>query len=139
MLHEIWINAEPEKVYKALNTREGLSSWWTSNTEGEPTIGGTIKFGFYDGKYWMKFKVISLDEDKKIEWECIDADSVSNDWIGTRITFELERNDNLTILKLNHGNWKENFESFGRCNSTWGHLMFSLKNFVENGKGQPMS
>lgn len=138
MKHEAWIKSSPNEVFKALTTKPGISGWWTTETEFNEEQQ-TITFGFFNKKYWMKFKIIKQEEPKSGEWECIDADEGSKEWIGTKIVFELEVEDQAVRLKFNHNNWPNNALVFARCNSTWGHLMFSLKDYLEKGQGQPMS
>ncbi len=35
ILHKVGIQSSPDDAYKALTTREGLSAWWTNDTQGE--------------------------------------------------------------------------------------------------------
>jgi len=137
MYHEIDINKDKEAIFQALTSEIGLKSWWTSQTEFNPKEK-TYKFGFMNGKYWFAFKIIKQEENK-IEWECINADSLSKDWIKTKLIFDIVKTNDHTTLKFTHANWNESSEVFSRCNTTWGFLMFSLKNYLENGKGMPIS
>ena len=135
MKHEVTIRVSVDDSYSAITTQEGFAGWWTTDTEVD---NDEFTFGFYN-KYWMKFRKISSERNRKVEYKCIDADKVSKDWIGTKLIFNLESDGELTKIKLNHANWKEGIEIFAMCNSTWGHLMFSLKDYLEKGEGKPMS
>ena len=42
ILHRVGIKASPDEVYKALATREGLAGWWTTDTQGDSTVGGVL-------------------------------------------------------------------------------------------------
>ena len=44
--HRIGINAPISTVYDAVATREGLTTWWTRDVEGDSTVGGELSFGF---------------------------------------------------------------------------------------------
>lgn len=138
MKHEIWIKSEKEDIYKAFATVEGLKSWWTTDIEHN-NEEKTLKFGFYDSKYWMKFKILDTVENKKVKWKCVETDDGSSDWIGTEIEIEVDEIDGNLRVSLVHSNWNEDSRIFAMCNSTWGNLMFSLKDYVEEGEGQPMS
>ncbi len=35
ILHRVGIKSSAESVCKALSTRDGLATWWTTNTQGE--------------------------------------------------------------------------------------------------------
>ena len=43
ILHRVGIKSSSlNDAYKALTTREGLSAWWTNNTQGESKVGGVL-------------------------------------------------------------------------------------------------
>ena len=55
ILHKVGIKSSSlDKVYKALTTREGLSAWWTNDTQGKNKVGGVLKFRFDGGGFDMK-------------------------------------------------------------------------------------
>jgi hypothetical protein len=50
ILHKVGIKSSSlDDAYKALTTREGLSAWWTNNTQGEGKVGGVLQFRFGAG------------------------------------------------------------------------------------------
>lgn len=48
ILHSTLIRAEPEKVFDAFTTAEGLDGWFTSGAEVDPHTGGEIRFRWFD-------------------------------------------------------------------------------------------
>ena len=44
--HRVGIKSSVDNLYTALATREGLAAWWTTNTHGDSSIGGTLRFRF---------------------------------------------------------------------------------------------
>jgi uncharacterized protein YndB with AHSA1/START domain len=58
-------------AYKALTTLEGLSGWWTKNTQGETGGGGVIRFRFGAGGFDMK--VLELQPAKRVLWQVVDG------------------------------------------------------------------
>ncbi len=44
ILHRVGIAAEPKRVFEALTTVEGIRGWWSSDTHGEASEGGTFQF-----------------------------------------------------------------------------------------------
>ena len=46
--HQINIQADIDTVFKALVTKNGLSSWWTADVEAKPEVGSKAEFGFFD-------------------------------------------------------------------------------------------
>src|SRR5580704_15020318 len=96
ILHKVGIkSSSPDNVYKALTTVEGLSRWWTSDTRGESKVGGVLQFRFGDGGFDMK--VLELQPGKRILWQVVDG---PEEWLGTKISFDLKQNDEWTVVLL---------------------------------------
>lgn len=128
MHHQIQIAAPPEKVFEALTTQAGLQSWWTSDTVTEPRPGGSAQFGFHNRSVIFRMHIQELTPSKKVVWECLGDDEA---WKGTRLTWDLSADDGATVLHFAHANWRSGEGYFAVCNSTWGELMYRLKNYVE--------
>ena len=43
-----------EGVYDALTTIDGLAGWWTTDTTGDPSLGGKLEFRFLPGGFDME-------------------------------------------------------------------------------------
>ena len=138
ILHKVDIKASSEEVYKALATREGLASWWTTNTRGEGNVaGGVIDFRFSADGVEMggcEVKVLELAPAKQVLWQVIGGPA---EWIGTRIAFELKQEGEYCIVLFKHQGWKEPVEFMHHCSTKWAIFLMSLKSLVETGKGAP--
>lgn len=137
ILHRIGIKAPLNDVYQALATREGLASWWTTDTQGESKPGGKLKFLFSaDGKVLGGFdmKVIELLPGKRVLWEVVEGPA---EWIGTRISFDLKQEDGFSIVLFQHQAWREPVEFMYHCSTKWATFLMSLKSLMETGKGAP--
>lgn len=134
ILHRIGTkSSSPDDAYKALATIEGLSAWWTVDTTGESKTGGVVKFRFGElGGFDMK--VIELDPGKRVLWQVVDG---PEEWIGTRVVFDLKQDGNYTIILFKHEGWKEPNEFMFHCSTKWASFLMSLKSLVETGKGAP--
>jgi uncharacterized protein YndB with AHSA1/START domain len=134
ILHTVGIrSSSPKDAYKALTTLEGLSGWWTGDTQGESKVGGVIRFRFGDhGGFDMK--VTALDPARRVLWDVLDG---PGEWIGTKIHFELRQEGDFTIVLFKHEGWKEPTESMHHCSTKWATFLMSLKSLVETGKGAP--
>jgi len=109
-------------------TREGLKSWWTSDVEIRPEVGSKAVFGFFNRETVFTMSIDKITADR-IEWTCVAG---PEEWIGTKLTFELEDIDSgLIKLKFTHSHWKIDDGAFPLCNTTWGHLMVLLKQYCE--------
>jgi uncharacterized protein YndB with AHSA1/START domain len=133
ILHKVGIkSSSPDDVYGALATVEGLCGWWTSDTQGQSKTGGVIQFRFGAGGF--DTKVLELDPAKRVLWQVIDG---PEEWVGTKISFDLKQNDDWTIVLFKHQGWKEPVEFMHHCSTKWGVFLLSLKSLLETGKGAP--
>lgn len=129
------INSNAKEVYRALTTEEGLSEVWTKELKVEAKIGAVNVFHFGPNDT-AELKVIELEPEKRVVWECVEA-TADTEWIGTTITFELTENNGTTIVDFGHHGWKEVTFCYKFCNYNWAMFLLSLKQFCESKKGTP--
>ena len=133
ILHKMGIKGSSlNDAYKALTTREGLSAWWTTDTQGESKVGGMLKFRFGNGGFDMK--VLELAPATHVLWQVVDG---PEEWIGTKVSFDLKQQDDWTIILFKHQGWKEPVEFMHHCSTKWALFLLSLKSVLETGKGTP--
>jgi hypothetical protein len=133
ILHKIGVKSSSlSNAYKALTTLEGLSGWWTSNTQGESQAGGTIQFRFDAGGIDMK--VLELQPDKRVLWQ---VTAGPEEWIGTTVSWDLRQEGDWTIILFKHQGWKEPVEFMHHCSTKWAVFLLSLKLLLETGNGSP--
>ncbi len=133
ILHKVGIKStSPGDVYNALATIDGLSGWWTTDTRGESKVGGELKFRFGDGGFDMK--VLELEPGKRVAWQVADG---PEEWLGTKISFDLKQNDDWTVVLFKHQGWKVPVEFMHHCSTKWAVFLLSLKSLRETGKGAP--
>ncbi|WP_320671951.1 SRPBCC family protein [Patulibacter defluvii] len=129
--HRIGATASREQVYDALATIDGLAAWWTSDTQGQAEPGGTIRFRFGDaGGFDMK--VLDQRPNERIEWEVTRG---PDEWIGTHVHFDLDREDEYTIVRFKHEGWSDANEFLSHCSTKWATYLMSMKQLVETGTG----
>jgi uncharacterized protein YndB with AHSA1/START domain len=137
ILHRVGIKSSPDAVYKALATREGVAGWWTNNTQGESKVGGLLKFSFTAGGSEIggfEMKILELQPAKRVLWQVVGG---PEEWIGTKISFELKQESDYAIVLFKHQGWKEPVEFMHHCSTKWAIFLMSLKSLVETGKGAP--
>ncbi|MEV2242000.1 SRPBCC domain-containing protein [Micromonospora sp. NPDC049891] len=132
ILHRVGVTSAPEEVYAALTTVDGLANWWTEQTDGDGDVGGVLRFRFIPGGFDMK--VLESRPAELVLWEVVDG---PEEWIGTRVRFELKREDDFTIVLFRHEGWREPVEFMYHCSTKWAIYLMSLKRLVETGKGEP--
>ncbi len=130
--HLFHINASKSKVFEALSTIKGLSNWWTTDTKGNTSIGGIIKFRFADSG-GPDMKVTESWPNEKVSWECVES---NHGWKGTTFTFLLDENDGKTRVRFSHDGWQNNDDFYAICSFSWGRYMESLRQLCQTGKGE---
>jgi len=133
ILHRIEVRSSPNDAYKALATREGLAGWWTTDTKGTFEEGGVIQFRF-GTRGGFDMKVLELTPAKRVLWQVVEGPA---EWIGTKVSFELMKNGEFTVILFKHMGWKEPVEFMHHCSTKWATFLLSLKSLVETGKGAP--
>jgi uncharacterized protein YndB with AHSA1/START domain len=152
--HTLVIEAAPHRIFSALTTADGLSAWWTPNTQATAEVGSIAKFPF-EGNYVKHMEIVELMQDELVKWLCLEGDK---EWIGTSLTFKLVQRGEpaliaahpevkgqlaqgtsvvKTVLLFEHKGWKAYSASFAECSYTWAIFLRSLKLFCETGKGTP--
>ncbi len=135
LLHEISIQAEPQVVYEAWTTAQGLASWWTKDARIADAMGGVNVFVFNAGNIEFHFRVDEQIPGERVRWTGIAADKMPEEWVDTRIEVDITGSEETTRLQFGHKNWKSTEGMYGLCNTTWGELMYRLRDYCE-GKGR---
>lgn len=134
ILHRVGIKSSPPKdTYKALTTREGLSAWWTDDTKGQSKVGSALKFRFGE-RGGFDMKVLELKPNQRVVWQVVDG---PEEWIGTKVSFDLKPDGDYTIVLFKHEGWKQPVEFMHHCSTKWAIFLMSLKSLLETGKGAP--
>jgi uncharacterized protein YndB with AHSA1/START domain len=134
ILHRVGIKGSlPKDTYKALTTGEGLSAWWTDDTKGKGNPGDVLKFRFGE-RGGFDMKVLELNPNQRVLWQVVDG---PEEWIGTKVSFDLQQDGDYTIVLFKHQGWKEPVEFMHHCSTKWAIFLMSLKSLLETGKGAP--
>ena len=129
IMHRIAVKEiSPETVFDAVATRDGIASWWIGSTSGDAGLGGTLDFGAD-----IKARVVERRPDH-VSWE---VTAGAPEWIGTHITFDIQRDGDWTVVLFAHEGWAERVPFMHHCSTKWGVFMLSLKQYLETGTGSP--
>jgi len=137
-LHEIPIAAPPAKVYEAWTTAEGLRAWWTSDVTTPAGAGGEYTFGFGGG---VRFH-FRRDEEvagERVRWTGVAGPGMPSEWIGTHIEVRISKaSDGRTRMQFEHRDWATIEGAYCACNTTWGELVYRLRNWCEGRPRGPL-
>lgn len=114
-----------------------IEQWWSGKYE--ETIKGksekvndefTFKAG--GGAHYSKQKLVELIPNKKIAWLVTDSKlsflSDTSEWIGTKICFDISKEDNKTKVTFTHDGLVPEIECYDACSVGWTQYMEQLKN-----------
>lgn len=134
--HYLRIKGDTSKVYEALTTQEGLSSWWTKDVEASAEEDSITKFGFNNRRTLFEMRIDKLVPGERVEWTCV-GDGSFEEWVGTNLFFDIKQEDDDVALNFGHLNWKSADGYLPLCSYDWAGYLRSLKNYIETGQGTP--
>jgi uncharacterized protein YndB with AHSA1/START domain len=138
-LHEIAIAASSTRVFAAWTTEEGLRAWWTGdcsvpNRSGEPYV-----FRFDSGRVAFHFAVEEEVQGERVLWRGIEGPGMPAEWVGTRIDVRLTRtSSDRTRMQFAHRDWRSIEGAYCSCNTTWGELVYRLRDWCEGRPRGPL-
>jgi uncharacterized protein YndB with AHSA1/START domain len=133
VLHDFFIKAGTEKVFAAISESAQIDNWWSLHCAGQPTMGG--EYHLFFGEPWdWRARVTRFEPGSAFEWHMTEA---MDDWIGTRVGFDLSATEGGTKVRFYHRGWAEESEHFRISSYCWAQLLHLLKRWVEAGEVMP--
>jgi len=135
--HQVLINAPVAKVYEAISTADGISTWWDKQTPSQTDQGLVMEHNPGPEHGVVQLRVVELIPNKRIEWECISkhpASSPASAWTGTHFVFELAEGAGTTV-DFSQVGYDEQSQFFESNKDAWGEVMQNLKKVVESQAG----
>ena len=133
IFHDLPIRASANDVFDMASKPARLDEWWTLTSHGTPELGATYKLFFGNGFDW-RARVTACEPGKRFELELTDA---MPDWIGTRVSFELEPNGDTTMLRFAHTGWPSATPHYRTSNCCWAMYLRILRRHLEHGERVP--
>lgn len=128
------------EIVDAINDVRG---WWSENIVGNSDESNGI-FTHRDRYLIVTFKITQLTA-RKIVWDVVASHNNMflenlHEWEGTRIVFEISESNPRSQISFTHEGLTPGFVCHKVCSKAWGFFITSsLKNFIETGKGDPIS
>lgn len=133
------VDETPTEAFNAINNVRG---WWSEEIEGSTDkLNDEFKYHFED-IHSCKMKLIEVIPDKKVVWLVMDNyfkfTKDKSEWIGTKISFDISKQDNKTQIRFTHHGLVPEYECFEICRDAWSsYIQNSLRSLISTGKGQP--
>jgi uncharacterized protein YndB with AHSA1/START domain len=138
-LHEIAIAAPAMKVFQAWTTAEGLTGWWTADVDVPRARDGEYVLRFDEGSVALHFRVEEEISGERVLWRGVEGPGMPAEWVGTKIDVRLSHAaDARTRLQVAHRDWRTAEGFFCVCNTTWGELIYRLRDWCEGRSRGPL-
>lgn len=131
--HDFWIDATPAEVFASFGSEEGMDAWWTLESSVDPRPEGEYRLFFGEGYDWRAV-VSRFEADAVIEWTLTDA---QEDWVGTRVRFQLAPARNGTSVQFSHEGWGEAGSHYRISSYCWAMYLRLLKRYIQHGEIVP--
>ena len=140
--YDVQIDKSPDQVYAALATKKGIQGWWTPDCNVPSQVGEHLKVRF--GEMFHTYEIEALLPSEEVRWSCIEhfhnmpGLTKLDEWIGTRLNFQLSLTDGGTKLAFRHEGLTPALNCYPQCSERWPFFLgVSLKGYVETGVGSP--
>ena len=133
ILMQFDIDADPATVRRALESQDGIRSWWSKRTDGP--ADGHLRVSFPDVPQPFEFAV--RDGDDRVEWV---TGGFPPWWAGTTIRFDVAPNPEkpgMTRLLFSHGGYAPDNPVIPIVTPAWAQILHRLKGYAETGTSQP--
>lgn len=133
----ITVPQSSEEVFKAICN---VAAWWQGRITGSADKLGDEFVYAMEPHHITKQRVVELDANKKITWLVTESKinfvSDKNEWLNTKIIFDIEEVDGGTKLTFTHQGLLPSIECYGGCSNAWTALIEkSLYSLITTGKG----
>ena len=119
------VDQTPEEVFNAVtNVRKWWSGYYSEEIEGSTEkFNDEFSFRAGGGAHFSKQKLVEVIPNKKIVWLVTDSElsfvENKNEWIGTKIIFEISKKESKTQLTFTHEGLVPEFECYDSCSPAW--------------------
>lgn len=128
--HRVGIRAPQERIYEVLTTTDGLAGWWTSTVDGDPTLGGRLRFFFGGPDPAAVMEVVEATPNSRVVWRCVEG---PDEWEGTTLTFALSQAGAEIGVLFTQAGWREPVEFMHHCSTKWAVYLTGMKTWLEGG------
>ena len=139
--HQVSIDAPVARVYQAIATPDGISTWWDKQTARQTERGLVLEHNPGPEHGVVQLRVVELVPNQRIEWECISTHPGSSPaavWTGTHFTFELAgHGEGVTTVDFRQTGYDERSTFFESNRDAWAEVLQNLKRVVEAGRTPP--
>jgi uncharacterized protein YndB with AHSA1/START domain len=133
--YDMQVGTPLPRVLDAVTDDGLIRAWWTAATSSE-RHGDDVRLFSGDRENFVSFTIDHAPGSGDVAWAVTAC--VVEDWVGTKPTFSVRRNDDgTTAIRFRHVGLRPELECFDMCRDGWNHFMPSLHQYLETGAGRP--
>ena len=128
------IAAPLARVLPAVTTEAGFRAWFAQDADFDGKEA-TFRFSQPTETRSVTLRVDRCDA-RGIVMTCV-AHENNTDWVGTKLTIELDETAEGTRVHLVHSGYPAKNEVYERCDGAWSYFLRSLASYMTTGAGEP--
>lgn len=130
------VDQTPEVVFNAVNNVRG---WWSETLEGDSEKLNDEFIYRYQDMHYSKQRLVEVVPNQKVVWLVLDSYlsfiEDKTEWTGTKISFEITREQDKTQLLFTHHGLNPEVECYNACFDGWSHyIKGSLVELIAKGE-----
>jgi hypothetical protein len=134
-----FVDQTPDEVFAVIVDVRG---WWSGEIDGTTDQLGAEFTYRHEDIHYSKQHITELIPGQKVTWHIVDANLNFTDdpheWIGTNITFEINRKGDHTEVSFTHHGLVPDIGCFEQCSHGWDYFINgSLRNLITTGQSAP--
>lgn len=133
LVYTMLIRSTPKKVWDAITKPEFTRQYWAGLANVSTwKEGAEWKHVTKENEAWVQGKVVECVKNKRVVLTWAEPENLKDE---SRVTFELEKMEDVVCLTVTHDKFKAGSEMLGKVSWGWPRVLSSLKSFLETGKG----
>ncbi|MCX4404164.1 SRPBCC domain-containing protein [Streptomyces sp. NBC_01764] len=132
---QIRVATDPETVYRAVSTPEGVAGWFTTGAQIGEGVGALHRLSFPGAPMTWDFRIDEAAAGKRLAQTVVAGPP---QWIDTEIAYALEVHpEGGTVVRFDHIGFAEIDDMFREVTMGWAGMFARLKEYVETGTPVP--
>jgi uncharacterized protein YndB with AHSA1/START domain len=133
LVYQTYIRSTPKKTWDAITKPEFTRRYWAGIANVSDWKRGSKWEHVAKGdEVWITGEVVESAPPKRLVVTWADPDDLKD---KSRVTFEIERIENMVCLTVTHDNFKAGSKMAAKVSWGWPRVLSSMKSFLETGKG----
>jgi uncharacterized protein YndB with AHSA1/START domain len=133
ILHDFPIAVPRARVFEGVSSPAGLDEWWTARSSGAPVPGSEYQLWFGPEYDWRAVVTVA-EPDRAFELRLTRS---LDDWLGTRVGFQLEPAAAGTQVRFYHTGWPGTSAHYRTSCYCWAMYLRVLRRHLEFGERVP--